>query len=63
MLLWKLGVMPLLFYDMLLARCSVYYAVVTLLFVHCHTVLVNCCENWRHTPLHDESLCQDDIAA
>lgn len=34
-LLWKLGVMPLRFYDMLLGRCSVYYAVVTLLF---HTV-------------------------
>lgn len=36
-LLWKLGVdaMLLLFYDMLLGRCSVYYAVVMLVF---HTV-------------------------
>lgn len=36
-LLWELGVdaMPLGFYDMLLGRCNVYYAVVTLLF---HTV-------------------------
>lgn len=63
-LLWELGVdaMPLRFYDMLLGRCNVYYAVVTLLF---HTVtcicelLWKCCDIYCYT---DESLCQDDIA-
>lgn len=68
--LWCYGVrarfsvdaMPLRFYDMLLGRCNVYYAVVTLLF---HTVtciselLWKCCDIYCYT---DESLCQDDIA-
>lgn len=54
--------MPLRFYDMLLGRCNVYYAIVTLLF---HTVtciselLWKCCDIYCYT---DESLCQDDIA-
>lgn len=54
--------MPLLFYDMLLGRCNVYYAVVMLVF---HTVTCISELLWKFADIYcytDESLCQDDIA-
>lgn len=59
---FSVDAMPLRFYDMLLGRCNVYYAVVTLLFytVTCISELHwKCCDIYCYT---DESLCQDDIA-